>query len=413
MKRFTILIAMIVFAYSLQGQNDAKYVYHFSGGLTIGGVYKGAKNVKIDSLINDAGVLKFYSGGAEVPVSGSVDTTNLSVRIDSMLNKTGTAWRVLYRNTSGVITELALGADGTYLKSNGATSAPTFSSIAGGGDVTKVGTPVNNQVGVWTGDGTLEGASSLTYDGSNLQLTGDIGATGTRITKGWYTDLQVTNAIAGAVTGNAGTVTGFTPASGSLTLSGADAVTITTTAETNVTLPTTGTLATTAQLDEKLNISDTIPANTLITMNADTGSVAWAIGGGNGLSGSQPSFLPGARLGGFTNPFPNDTLYIVNGRFHVVQDSGTVTMGFKFFKHATQIPTSASTDMMSAEITLSAATSATTTGTVITLSSTPNFSNYTLLPGESIAAIVTTKSNGNMPVWMDGTIAFRKQNRKF
>ena len=118
-----------------------------------------------------------------------------------------TAWRVFYSNGTGDVTELALGADGTFLKSNGATSAPTFATPAGSGDVSKVGTPVNNQIGVWTGDGTIEGTTGFTYDGSNLLLTGDIGATGTRITKGWFTDLQVTNAIAGSVTGNAATVT--------------------------------------------------------------------------------------------------------------------------------------------------------------------------------------------------------------
>lgn len=37
-------------------------------------------------------------------------------------------------------------------------------TTAGAGDVTKVGTPVNNQVGVWTGDGTLEGDTALTFD---------------------------------------------------------------------------------------------------------------------------------------------------------------------------------------------------------------------------------------------------------
>ena len=50
----------------------------------------------------------------------------------------------------------------------------------------------------------------------------------------------------GALTGNAATVTGFTPASGSLVLAGADALTLTTSADSNVTLPTTGTLATLA-----------------------------------------------------------------------------------------------------------------------------------------------------------------------
>ena len=45
-----------------------------------------------------------------------------------------TAWRVFYSNADGDVTELALGADGTYLKSNGAAVAPTFAAPAGGGD---------------------------------------------------------------------------------------------------------------------------------------------------------------------------------------------------------------------------------------------------------------------------------------
>jgi hypothetical protein len=40
----------------------------------------------------------------------------------------------------------------------------------GGGDVVKVGTPVNNQLGVWTGDGTIEGDANLTFDGTTLTL---------------------------------------------------------------------------------------------------------------------------------------------------------------------------------------------------------------------------------------------------
>jgi hypothetical protein len=43
----------------------------------------------------------------------------------------------------------------------------------GGGDVTKVGTPLDNQVPVWTGDGTIEGSTNFTYDGSSLIVNGD------------------------------------------------------------------------------------------------------------------------------------------------------------------------------------------------------------------------------------------------
>jgi hypothetical protein len=42
--------------------------------------------------------------------------------------------------------------------------------------VSKVGTPVNNELAVWTGDGTIEGESELTYDGATLSITGDLSA---------------------------------------------------------------------------------------------------------------------------------------------------------------------------------------------------------------------------------------------
>jgi hypothetical protein len=92
---------------------------------------------------------------------------------------------------------------------------------------------------------TLAGGD-LALGANNLTMTGNLGATGARLTAGFFTDLTVTNAIAGSITGNAATVTGFTPASGSLTLAGADALTLTTSGATDVTLPTTGTLATLA-----------------------------------------------------------------------------------------------------------------------------------------------------------------------
>lgn len=98
--------------------------------------------------------------------AGGAGYTNLTEFVDQ------TAWRVFYSNGSGDVTELALGADGTFLKSNGATSAPTFATPAGSGDVSKVGTPLDNQIGVWTGDGTLEGDTGLTWSGTALSVDG-------------------------------------------------------------------------------------------------------------------------------------------------------------------------------------------------------------------------------------------------
>ena len=103
-----------------------------------------------------------------------------------------TAWRVFYSDTNGDVTELALGADGTFLKSNGAAVAPSFATPAGSGDVSKVGTPVNNQVGVWTGDGTLEGDADLTFDTStNTLATGIVTVSDEAYGAGWNGSLQV------------------------------------------------------------------------------------------------------------------------------------------------------------------------------------------------------------------------------
>ena len=46
------------------------------------------------------------------------------------------------------------------------------------GDVIKVGTPVDNQIGVWTGDGTIEGSTALTFNGTVFNVNGSITLTG-------------------------------------------------------------------------------------------------------------------------------------------------------------------------------------------------------------------------------------------
>ena len=52
--------------------------------------------------------------------------------------------------------------------------------IPSGGDVSKVGTPVDNQLGVWTGDGTIEGTSALQFNGSTFTM--DLGGGDFRLT---------------------------------------------------------------------------------------------------------------------------------------------------------------------------------------------------------------------------------------
>ena len=124
--------------------------------------------------------------------------------------------------------------------------------------------------------GTRGFTGNQDFGTNDITGVGSLGVTGARLTKGWFTDLESTNAIVADITGNAATVTGFTPASGSLTLSGADALTLTTTAATNVTLPTTGTLATTTELHDAVTIgtanglSLSTQALSLATADTDT-----------------------------------------------------------------------------------------------------------------------------------------------
>lgn len=62
-----------------------------------------------------------------------------------------TAWRIFYSNTDGNVTELALGANGTYLRSSGATAPPSFSTPSGAGDVTGPGSNTDEYVPQWDG----------------------------------------------------------------------------------------------------------------------------------------------------------------------------------------------------------------------------------------------------------------------
>lgn len=72
--------------------------------------------------------------------AGGGGYTNLTQFVDQ------TAWRVFYSNGSGDVTELALGADGTFLKSNGAAVAPSFATPAGAGDMVLANAQTNSGI---------------------------------------------------------------------------------------------------------------------------------------------------------------------------------------------------------------------------------------------------------------------------
>lgn len=78
--------------------------------------------------------------------------------------------------TSDSTINVALSATGTPSASTFLAGDNTWKSLPGGGDVSKVGTPVNNQVGIWTGDGTIEGVNAVQYNGTTFGIGGTMAA---------------------------------------------------------------------------------------------------------------------------------------------------------------------------------------------------------------------------------------------
>ena len=110
-------------------------------------------------------------------IGGTDDNTTDALRIR---NHSRTEY-ASFRNDSRFVYTDGNQAAGFVLTSD-VNGVATWQAAAAGGDVTKVGTPVNNQLGVWTGDGTIEGDANLTYNsgtttfnvGGNITLTGTV-----------------------------------------------------------------------------------------------------------------------------------------------------------------------------------------------------------------------------------------------
>ncbi len=109
------------------------------------------------------------------PVTLYANPTTHRLLVDiaaGMSNPMTTGGDIIYGGAAGTPTRLANGTAGQVLTSQGTTLAPIWSS-AGAGNVTKVGTPVNDQIGVWTGDGTIEGTANFTQSSTgNVAISG-------------------------------------------------------------------------------------------------------------------------------------------------------------------------------------------------------------------------------------------------
>ncbi len=119
----------------------------------------------------DAGQWQISTGAGSKTLALNVDASQDSTFYGSILALAGTTAKPSIRIPTGVAPssptqgDMWVTASDAFVRLNGVSE-----SIIGGGDVTKVGTPVDNQVGIWTGDGTLEGDTFLTLNSKTLGL---------------------------------------------------------------------------------------------------------------------------------------------------------------------------------------------------------------------------------------------------
>jgi len=211
-------------------------VYVVGGASALPNIAKADNTNTAKSRVVGIAVADANSGTVLVRRGGTL--TNVDTRpANTNLNPNGETWLegdLLFATMGGGLTKTRPTSGRSVkvaysLKGSGATDTllvypmenPVWVTAAGAEDIVlRTGDAVgvnkvslrdyaNVEVGYFNSDGggSLTG---LALGAGNLTLTGSIGATGARSLKGWFADLEVTNAIAGSVTGNAGTVTNAT-----------------------------------------------------------------------------------------------------------------------------------------------------------------------------------------------------------
>ena len=228
----------------------------FDAGLFLDADADGVMNISSD------GTLELHSDDWDITTTGIITNTAIDDDNNAITNIDG---ENIKDNTIdndsidwGDMTDL--GTDGVVTWANLASGELTSEVLIIGADV-KAGTLTDTKLCTWNTantqivcDTAASGFDSTTVDattwsdGANASNIWTFDVSGTNHTMTFGNGLvtlshaltvagTISGDVTGALTGNADTVTGFDPASGSLTLAGADAVTITTTGETNSTLP--------------------------------------------------------------------------------------------------------------------------------------------------------------------------------
>lgn len=98
--------------------------------------YLGLENAPQDSsplAVNATNITGDGTVGSPINTVQNIDPTASPTFAGMTLS--GNTWKIFYSNGSSVLIPLALGASGTVLQSNGASSAPSFATPTAGGGV--------------------------------------------------------------------------------------------------------------------------------------------------------------------------------------------------------------------------------------------------------------------------------------
>lgn len=194
-----------------------------SSGITIGSTTITSGTDK-GILYDNAGVVGNYTPDASLILA--TDASKNVQGLDTATYPSLTELSYLKGVTSAIQTQLDAKGTGT-VTSVASGNGMNFTTITGTGTVT-MGTPSTLTVSTTNALTTTSHTHAITSSsapGAAASLlatdsSGIIGSTGTRIVKIWATDLTVTNAISGSITGNAATVTTNANLTGAITSSG-------------------------------------------------------------------------------------------------------------------------------------------------------------------------------------------------
>jgi hypothetical protein len=234
---------------------------------------------------------------------------------------------------------------------------------------------------------TIGGGGLSIGGGYDIAMTGSIGATGSRLTKIWTADLEITN----SPTVNGTSIASIYAPIASPNFTGTPK------------LATNDTLATKAYARSVGggSLDDTIALEKIVTLQGDTVPLFVFLFGG-GLIADTAVFNDNAIAGCFFNK-GSDTLIITELRGVLAEGTGTETVSVQISWHAT-FKSGSATDLNGSAL----AITSTTTGTVDA-----SFAANTIPPNVFVWCKISGVSAGNRPSFLSVTLSGHKKNRAY